>query len=192
MSTRTLVLIRHAKARKRRTALLARIDLTRPLIRRGRKDARTMGKRLARTGLHPDLIWSSPAKRALETARIIAKQLRYKRRDIHIDPRLYATTASALLLSLRRLKRSVSKVVLCGHNPELQSLAQRLGAQLDELPTCGVVELEFSATRWTLLGKPTLIRAAVDYPRKSAESSARRTSAHPKNPKKRPSHPATA
>jgi phosphohistidine phosphatase len=166
MSTRTLVLIRHAKARKRRPAVLARIDLARPLIRRGRKDARTMGKRLARAGFHPDLIWSSHAKRALETARIIAKQLRYKRRDINIDPRLYATTARALSLRLQRLKRSVTKVALCGHNPELQSLSQRLGAQLDELPTCGVVELEFSAPRWTLIGSSTLIRATVDSPRK--------------------------
>jgi phosphohistidine phosphatase len=167
MSVRTLVLIRHAKARKRTTVLPARVDLARPLIRRGRKDARTMGKRLARAGFHPDLIWTSPAKRALETARIIAKQLRYKRRDIKIDPRLYATTARALSLRLRRLKRGVSKVALCGHNPELHSLAQWLGAQLDELPTCGVVELEFSAARWTLIGKPTLTRSTVDYPRKS-------------------------
>jgi phosphohistidine phosphatase len=168
VSIRTLVLIRHAKARKRHSAaVLARIDLARPLIRRGRRDAHTMGKRLARAGFHPDLIWSSPAKRALETARIIAKELRYKRGDIKIDPRLYATTARALLPRLRRLKRPISKVALCGHNPELQSLARRLGAQLDELPTCGVVELEFSAASWTLIGKPTLNRATVDYPRKS-------------------------
>ena len=126
-----------------------------------------MGKRLARGGFQPDLIWSSSAKRALETARIIAKQLRYKRRNIDIDPRLYATSARALLLRLHRLKGSVMNVALCGHNPELHALAQRLGAKLDELPTCGVVELQFAAARWVLIGKPTLVRASVDYPRNS-------------------------
>ena len=60
---RTLLLVRHAKARKADRQLSTAIDLARPLSGRGRKDARQMGKRLAKLDLRPDLIWTSPAQR---------------------------------------------------------------------------------------------------------------------------------
>ena len=49
-----------------------------------------MGKRLAKREAIPDLILSSPAKRALKTAQLIAKKLDYKLQDIVVDERLYA------------------------------------------------------------------------------------------------------
>ncbi len=132
-----------------------------------------MGKRLARGGLHPDLICASPAKRALDTALIIAKQLGYERGDIRIDRRLYATSARALMQLVRGFKRRISGVVLCGHNPELHSLAQRLGSTLEELPTCGVVELLFEARGWSAVGKSMLIRATGGLPEKALKKGRR-------------------
>jgi phosphohistidine phosphatase SixA len=65
-------------------------DKDRPLSDRGRRDVPKMGKRLAKRDVKPDLILSSPARRALTTAEIIAKKLDYKRKDIVADDRLYA------------------------------------------------------------------------------------------------------
>src|SRR6266487_3467541 len=69
---KTLFLIRHAKSSWDDTALP---DKDRPLGDRGRRDAPKMGKRLAKRDVKPDLILSSPARRALTTAEIIAKKL---------------------------------------------------------------------------------------------------------------------
>jgi phosphohistidine phosphatase len=162
---RTLLLVRHAKARKADRQLSVAIDLARPLNDRGRTDARKMGKRLAKLDLYPDLIWVSPARRALETARILAKRLGYRRKDIKIDPRLYGSTAPRLRQLVRGLSRKRARVLLCGHNPELFRLARRLGSNLEELPTCGVVQLSFAVESWSEVGQVTLAHARYELAR---------------------------
>lgn len=151
---RRLILLRHAQASK--TA--AHSDAERALTRRGRKDARSVGKRLHRRGFHPDLIWTSPAYRALDTARILARRLGYKRKHIRVDGRLYAATAATLLRLIRRLPADDARVILCGHNPELLSTANRLGADLDELPTCGWVQFKFDVRDWAQVAAANLAR----------------------------------
>src|SRR5436189_490239 len=84
---KTLFLIRHAKSSWDDTALP---DKDRPLNDRGKRDALKMGKRLAKRDVKPDLILSSPARRALRTAEVVAKKLDYKRKHIVGDDRLYA------------------------------------------------------------------------------------------------------
>ena len=71
---RTLLLVRHAKSSWDDVALP---DKERPLADRGKRDAPMMGKRLAKRQVKPDLILTSPARRALSTAEIIAKELNY-------------------------------------------------------------------------------------------------------------------
>ena len=95
---KTLFLIRHAKSSWDDTALP---DKDRPLNDRGKRDAPKMGKRLAKRDVKPDLILSSPAKRALTTAEIIAKKLDYKLKDIVVDDRLYAGAAAGWPLVAR-------------------------------------------------------------------------------------------
>ena len=167
---RTLILVRHAKARKADRQLSTAIDLARPLSGRGRDDARRIGKRLAKLDLHPDLIWVSPARRTLETARILAKKLDYRRRDIKVDPRLYGTTAVRLRQLVRGLSRKRGTVLLCGHNPELYRLARRLGSNLERLPTCSVVQLSFAVDSWSEVGQATLARSRLELPQRKSVS----------------------
>ncbi len=69
-----LYLVRHAKSSWSNSSLT---DRERPLNKRGRRSAPDMGRRMAAKGLRPDLIVSSPANRAIRTARNIAKELGY-------------------------------------------------------------------------------------------------------------------
>lgn len=179
---RTLLLVRHAKARKADRQLSTAIDLARPLTGRGREDARRMGKRLAKLDFQPDLIWTSPAQRTVETARILAKKLDYRRKDIKIDPRLYGTTAPRLRQLVRELSRKRMNVLLCGHNPELHRLARRLGSNLDELPTCGVVQLSFAVDSWSDVGQATLAQVRVELPQRRPERRQKRRSPPAKGP----------
>ena len=161
---KTLFLIRHAKSSWGDTALP---DKDRPLNDRGRRDAPKMGERLAKRDVKPDLILSSPAMRALETAEIIAKKLDYRRRDIVVDDRLYAVGADDLLDVIHKLGDKLERVMLFGHNPGLTELAHRLSSKVTHMPTCAVAEFTFDAKSWSDIGKVKPAKVALDYPKGS-------------------------
>src|SRR6476646_2400726 len=140
---------------------------------RGRRDAPKMGKRLAKRDVKPDLILSSPARRALTTAEIIAKKLNYKRKDIVVDDRLYAAAVHGLLNVvvddrlyaaavhgllnvIHGLGDKLERVLLFGHNPELAELAHRLSGEITHMPTCAVAEFTFNTKSWSKIGKANL------------------------------------
>jgi phosphohistidine phosphatase len=161
---KTLFLIRHAKSSWDDTALP---DKDRPLNDRGKRDAPKMGKRLAKRDVQPDLILSSPAMRALTTAKIIAKKLDYKLEDIVVDDRLYAGEADDLLNVIHKLGNKLERVMLFGHNPELSELTHRFSSKITRMPTCAVAEFTFVAKSWSDIGKATPAKVALDYPKKS-------------------------
>ena len=164
MWMKTLFLIRHAKSSWDDTALP---DKDRPLNDRGKRDAPKMGKRLAKRDVKPDLILSSPAKRALTTAKIIAKKLDYKFKDIVVNDRLYAGAAHDLLNVIHKLGDKPKRVILFGHNPELTELAHRLSSEITHMPTCAVAEFSFNAKSWSRIDNTKLAKVALDYPKKS-------------------------
>ena len=161
---KTLFLIRHAKSSWDDTALP---DKDRPLGDRGRRDAPKMGKRLAKRDVKPDLILSSPARRALTTAEIVAKKIDYKLKDIVVDDRLYAGAVHDLLNVIHKVGDKLERVMLFGHNPELTELAHRLSSEITHMPTCAVAEFTFNAMSWSNIGKAKLAKVALDYPKKS-------------------------
>jgi phosphohistidine phosphatase len=150
MLMKTLFLVRHAKSSRDEPALP---DKDRPLNDRGKRDAPKMGERLAKREVTPDLILSSPARRALKTAQIIAEKLDYKLADIVVDERLYGTGADHLVDVIRKLGAKPKSVMLFGHNPELTELAHRLSSKIAHLPTCAVAEFTFDAKSWAAFGK---------------------------------------
>ena len=160
---KTLFLIRHAKSSWDNSALP---DKDRPLNDRGRRDAPKIGDQLAKRDVKPDLMLSSPAVRALETAEIIAKKLDYKRKKIVIDDRLYAAAADDLLDVVHKLDDKLERVMLFGHNPELTELAHRLSSKITNMPTCAVAEFTFDAKSWSSIGRAKPAKVALGYPKK--------------------------
>jgi phosphohistidine phosphatase len=159
---KTLFLVRHAKSSWNEPGLP---DKDRPLNDRGKRDAPKMGERLAKRNVKPDLILSSPARRALKTAQIIAKRLDYRLEDILVDDRLYAAEADDLLHVIRELGDKPKSVMLIGHNPELTELAHRLSNKITQMPTCAVAELMFDAKSWSSTGKDKPARVTLYTPK---------------------------
>ena len=158
-----LILVRHAKSSWKDSAL---DDRERPLNKRGERDAPVMGTRLARRKDRPDLIVSSPAVRALETARIIAKKLGYVRRSIVVEERLYGASVVELLDVIRNADESVATLMLFGHNPGLTELANHIGPRpIANLPTCGVLHLKFETDVWSVVGYARGDEVLFDSPR---------------------------
>ena len=143
---KNLILIRHAKSSWDDASLT---DRERTLNKRGKRDAPAMGRLLKEKGLRPDHILSSPAKRALKTAKLIAEQLDYPKKKIDTKDEIYGQGLDALVELIAGLDDGWDRVFLTGHNPELTELANRLiGAGIDNVPTCGVVSVVFSAQHW--------------------------------------------
>lgn len=143
---KNLILIRHAKSSWDDVSL---DDRDRPLSKRGKKDAPRMGHLLKEKDLRPDRILSSPAKRALKTAQRIAKAIGYPKQDISLREEIYEHGLDALAAVVAGLDEDWDRVFLIGHNPNLTELANRLtGAHIDNIPTCGLVSIEFAADNW--------------------------------------------
>ncbi|HEV8313033.1 MAG TPA: histidine phosphatase family protein, partial [Burkholderiaceae bacterium] len=154
---------RHAKSSKDDPTL---VDRDRPLADRGRKEAPKMGKRLAKRDVKPDLLVSSPALRALETAHLIADAIGCERKDIVVDDRLYASSADGLLAVIHGLDKKVDRVMLFGHNPEFTELAHRLSSDIVDMPTCAIAEFRFDTKKWSDVGELEPEQATLDHPLK--------------------------
>ena len=169
---KTLVLIRHAKSSWKDASLA---DRDRPLNDRGKRDAPEMGRRLAVWGGPPDLIVSSPAARALATARVIAEAVGYPVDRIREDERIYMAGPAELLEAIHDLDDGDDRVFLFGHNPGLTDLVDALSEPaLENVPTCGIVELQLTGDRWADLSRKTVRRTGFHTPKDEERGKGRR------------------
>ena len=161
---RQLALIRHAKSSWDDPAL---DDFDRPLNKRGNRDAPFMGRKLKGLGIQFDLIVSSPAVRALATARMIATELRYAEERIQTDERIYEASWQCLLDVVNDIDDAYSYAALVGHNPGLSHFAAILaGNGPGDMPTCAVALLEFEVSGWSETGPAMASLRAYEYPKK--------------------------
>lgn len=163
-----LTLLRHAKSSWDDRGLA---DADRPLGPRGLRDAPEMGRRLAARHDLPDLIVSSPALRALATARAVAREIGYREDRIVPEPGLYLADAATVLAFLRGLGDAPRHVMLVGHNPGFTDFANRLDdLSIDNLPTAAMLCVDFTAGRWRDVEPAAAGFAWLDYPKKQAEA----------------------
>nr|VFK56233.1 MAG: phosphohistidine phosphatase [Candidatus Kentron sp. TC] len=131
---RELLFLRHAKSDWR----VAGSDFERPLSKRGRRDAPRVGRWLHRQGLRPDLVISSPALRARQTALDVCKAFGIGENRIGWEARVYDASLQTLWRVLTECNRRADRVLLVGHNPGLALLLAHLCPTL-ELPPDGKV-----------------------------------------------------
>lgn len=142
-----LTLIRHAKSSWDHPGLE---DIRRPLNERGKKAVALVGEYLREKQLHPDLVLSSPATRALQTARGICGYVRYKEDAIVIFPEIYHGDTQAVYNLIRQIDDTGKDVFLFGHEPKLSSLVIKLtGNVLEKFSTCSVYRIRFEVSKWS-------------------------------------------
>ncbi len=129
-------------------------DFERPLKARGRRDVPCMGEYLASLDLTPDLIVSSPAERARQTAELFAEAVGYDE-AIRWEKAIYGASVGELMAVLRRQPDDAEHIVLIGHNPGFEELASYLiggdphGLAKDiRLPTAAAAHILLDATSW--------------------------------------------
>jgi phosphohistidine phosphatase len=162
---KNLTLIRHGKSDWHSEADR---DFDRPLNSRGQRAAVAMGERLAAAGQSPDLLVSSPAKRAATTARLIARELDYPEQQIMFCAEIYEAALETLVELLRNMDDKVDQLLMFGHNPGFSELGQWLSsASPDWLPTCGQLVLELPIANWAAARQNCARLLAFDYPKRA-------------------------
>ncbi len=160
-------LIRHAKSSWENPTL---DDFSRPLNERGQRNAPRMAKRLKEKRLVLDLIISSPALRAIDTAKIMADILNYPKNNIQTIPTLYHASPEKIIDILKNIKDKYNTVMLVGHNPGLTELADEMvELDINNIPTCGIVALAFTIQSWKELGSEKAELLFYDYPKKKPQ-----------------------
>jgi phosphohistidine phosphatase len=168
MTTRQLVLVRHAKAAQEGA------DRDRTLARRGKTEAPAIGRWLAQRQIVPDRVVISPARRARQTWELAAAELDPSGSGTtaapDVDERVYRNTVGDLLEVVREAPAAVSTLVIVGHNPAVQELAvafddgggDAAGRRdlAEKYPTSGVAVFAV-ADPWAVAEAGTLIAFAV-------------------------------
>jgi phosphohistidine phosphatase len=142
-----LLLLRHAKSSWKDSSLN---DHDRPLNKRGEKDGPRMGKILKDFDMTPDLVISSTAKRAVETAKLVAKNCGYDKK-IETNSKLYASTVDDYIDVICSIDDKYQKILVIGHNPIIEDFIQRLFTRTEIIPTCTLVQILLNIKSWNFL-----------------------------------------
>ncbi len=165
MKGKLLVLIRHAKSS---WAVPTLTDFDRPLNKRGKRAAPMMGERLREQGVLPSGILSSPAKRAKQTARKIAKETGFSKQKIDYIASIYHADEFQLLHVIQRADNQLNTLFVVGHNFAITDLASLLTQRsFDNIPTAGVVGIRFN-DRWSDIQRGEGELVFYDYPKRSS------------------------
>jgi len=148
---KTIILVRHATAVPRAAD---KDDFKRSLRKKGIREARAMAEWYKGNAGRPDVIVSSPANRAIETARIFAKTLGYPTKKIAQQKKLYGVSSlDVFVKTLASLGKKADTVMLFGHDPEFSEFASYLvGGFEDQLPKCSVFSVSLDRDDWQNLG----------------------------------------
>jgi phosphohistidine phosphatase len=150
----TLSLLRHAKSSWKNPTLP---DRERPLASRGVADAPVMGRAMAERGIDPELVLCSSARRTVDTLDLVLPELKVEPKVLYKDA-LYHASPAEMLQMLREIQPGANRVMIVGHNPELQAFAldligsgpKQLRDKLREkYPTAGLAVINFTAGLWS-------------------------------------------
>ncbi len=162
---KTLYIVRHAKSSWKDESLE---DIDRPLNSRGKRDAPFMGKLIRKKGILPDVLMSSPALRAYTTAHLFAEQLKYPLDKIIFNHTIYDATVSDMLKVIQnKLKNKWDSAMIFGHNVCYTTFANLYAdPYIDNVPTCGVVAIEFDVESWSKVNRKNGKLLFFEYPKK--------------------------
>ncbi|MBD0834989.1 SixA phosphatase family protein [Aestuariibaculum suncheonense] len=145
-----IIIIRHAKSSWEFNV----IDHERPLNQRGINDANLLSKHLKIDTRSIDLILSSDSTRTTQTSKIFISNLNLIDKNLKYMYELYDFDGRDLTRVIKSCDNSVNTLMVFGHNHAVTDFVNTYGNQfIDNVPTSGVVIIEFNITDWKDLNK---------------------------------------
>ncbi|MGO1585691.1 SixA phosphatase family protein [Mesonia sp.] len=153
---KTLILVRHGKSSWKEDLP----DHERPLKPRGFKDADLVIKAFQLQNNYKPSVFSSSAVRALTTAKLFKEALEIGENQFSVKKELYTFDEDDLLNFVKNADDAIQNLMLFGHNPAMTNLVNQLGDEvIDNLPTTGLVVLQFEIDSWKDINKgKTLVK----------------------------------
>lgn len=143
-----LILVRHSKTESGAYGK----DFERALTQEGIDSALTISSRLSeQLETTPGLILSSPARRAITTARIFADALSYDCNLIEEDKNLYFQYSTGDFVErLHRIDDKIATLLVVGHNPSIYYFAANFATNFSgNMPPCSTVVIDFDIDSWS-------------------------------------------
>jgi len=148
---KTLLILRHAKSSWKQPD---QADQDRPLNKRGKKEAPKVGDYLKENDLIPDLILSSPARRAHDTAQAVAEACGFDGQiDLYQD--LYLSDPACYLDVLHCLPDDARRILVVGHNPDVEELLTLLTDVSEPMTTAALAVVGLPISSWQELSEAT-------------------------------------
>lgn len=149
---RQILFIRHAKSAYPEGVS----DEFRPISPEGVQKTLKICTWLKKQDFTPELLISSSAKRARETAEIIQQKV-YPSCELHIQHSLYTFSPFEVLTFIKNLPETLNRVVLFGHNPAFHECVERLSqTSIEKFPTTGTALISFDVHNWNAISNGTL------------------------------------
>ena len=151
-----LTVMRHADARWQDPGT---DDFARPLNRRGLVGAESMARRLLELELVPDRLLASTARRAEQTADIVARELSLSVRHVQREEALYLAGAADMLRVIQETGPRIAHLMVIAHNPGASDLIHLLVPRggISTLTTAAVCSIVFETEDWHAIG-PHLVK----------------------------------
>lgn len=149
---KALLLMRHGKSSWK--DVKKDEDKLRPLTKKGEKDVEKMSELLEEKDILPQIILTSTAKRARETANVFLDQCCEEITYIALDA-LYLAEPPTVINALKTTPDQAERVIVIGHNPGLEGLLQHLTGEVESLPTSSIAYLELPIEHWSDLSMET-------------------------------------
>ncbi len=161
---RKLFIVRHGKSSWDHEGLA---DIDRPLANRGIRNAGEMAERLLAKNLVPQLLLSSPANRALNTALIMSNCWGIGAENLQVHESLYDAYISEIEQVIAGVPADIKSLAIFGHNPSSTAYGNKfLEHPLDNLPTAGVVIVTLESKNWEGIRRKHVKETYVDYPKR--------------------------
>lgn len=141
---KTLLIMRHAKSSWDNPDWS---DFERPLNQRGFKAAPFMGDVIYQNELKPDLIISSPAKRATQTA-VLVKETAQIEKPIKFEDKIYEASATTLLYLTSKFPDKNETILIIGHNPGMEEFIRILTGNYCSMPTAALAKVLINIDNW--------------------------------------------
>ena len=158
-----LYLMRHAKSSWEEPGVS---DSDRPLVPKGIRKTGRVIEFLKKNRVSIDLMVTSPALRAGETARLVAAGLGYPEGKIRTERKIYDGYYDRILDVIYATPNDVDSLMLFGHNPTITQLANLfLHPGIESMPTSCVVCISFDTNRWEEIPSKEAVREFVVTPK---------------------------
>jgi len=158
-----LLLLRHGKSDWNTDTT----DFYRPLNKRGCKSSHQMGDWLKQQRLLPDLIISSPATRAITTAKLVCEAMEIDINSIQTEQSIYEASLTDLHRLLSQVPKSTQRLLLVGHNPSFEYLVRQFtpniptASNANLMPTAAIAYLQLDS-QWSQLQGKSFVQRPKD------------------------------